>query len=289
MADKDFIVEYWYQATYNRSVFLSEFTKEFSSNPRYNGDMIPNLNKLLGFIESDSQITDVRWAAYMLATTLWETTCLKVEEKINKKGKIKKIRRWLFTMSPVEEVGHGKGRKYHEPVKVKSLPDGNVRITEHDGDQFIIKPLGTITPVTKKAKPGAIDGGPASSIFTKDDGAEHEYFGRGYVQLTWWSNYAKASIDLGLKFDLLHNPSMVENPDIAYKLMSYGMRTGKIFANGRSFNKYFTNKSTDYEGARAMVNGKDHASDIADIALIFEKILMKSRAIPKALPKTVIC
>ncbi|NOT86411.1 MAG: glycoside hydrolase [Methylococcaceae bacterium] len=277
MANTEFSDKYWYLGSYDRTIFMSGFIKEFSSSPRFNGDMIPNLNQLLGLIEKDMAITDIRWASYMLATTMWETTSLKNEEVITRNGKHKKVRKWLHTMSPVEEVGHGKGRKYHEPVKVKLLDDGSVRITEHDGDQFKLKSDGKIIPLTKKAKLGAVDGKAASPVYVSDDGVEHEYFGRGYVQLTWWSNYANASIELGLNFSLLLNPDLVKDPDVAYKIMSYGMRTGKIFANSRSFRKYFSNKLTDYNGARAMVNGHDHALDIAKIARKFEVVLLKSK------------
>ena len=219
---------------------------------------------------------------------MWETTSLQRVERPahNRKGKLLKdrhgnpvmlkSRKWLITMSPVEEVGHGKGRRYHEPVKVKLLDDGSVRITEHDGDQFKVKSDGTIIKLTLGAKLGAKDGVPASLIYDNDVGLENAYYGRGYVQLTWWSNYAAAGIAIGRGFDLLLNPELVKQPRIAYQLMSYGMKTGEIFANGNSLTDYFDTVSTDYEGARAMVNGRDHATDIAKIARQFESLLIKS-------------
>lgn len=244
---------------------------------------------LLDMIGSDKDITDLRWAAYMLATIMWETTSLHRVERpaLNKQGKalhdkkgrpvMVKSRKWLISMAPVEEVGHGKGRKYHEPIKMKSLPDGTVHITEHDGDRFAVKSDGTIKPLTKGAKLGAKDGVPAAKVYEKEEGSEHVYFGRGYVQLTWWSNYAKASVAVGRGFDLLIDPELVKQPEIAYQLMSYGMRTGKIFANGHSFKDYFDSVRTDYHHARAMVNGHDHAADIAKIATKFQKILIDAR------------
>lgn len=267
--------KYLYVGLYNENIFLTEFNKEFSSSPHYRKGVIPHLLQILKFIGKDTEITDVRWAAYILATTLWETTTLRTEE-IFVKGKKKKIKNWVYTMSPVKEVGNGKGRKYYEPVKVKLLSDGNVRITEHDGDQFEVKSNGSIFKLTKSAKLGAQYGGSESPIYAEDDGIANEYFGRGYVQLTWWSNYAQASIVLGKKFDLLFFPDLVLNPEIAYKLMSYAMRTGKFFANNHSFSHYF-GCLTDYKGARAMVNGNDHADDIAEIARKFEVILIKSK------------
>ena len=66
-------------------------------------------------------------------------------------------------------------------------------------------------------------------------------------------------------------------PTIAYALMSHGMRTGAGFANGRSFSQFFNSQSSNYPAARSMVNGSDHAADIAAIAVEFESILLKAR------------
>ena len=285
------VSKFEYSGAYNRIEFEAEFVKQFSKSPRYNSGAIPDLFRLLDLIENDRDMTDIRWTAYLLATIMWETTSPHSIEKpaLNKKGKplydkngkpvMVKSWPWLISMSPVDEVGHGKGRQYHEPVKVKLLADGDVRITEHDGDQFKVKQGGSISNLTKGAKLGTKDGIPASSVYEKDDGVEHVYYGRGYVQLTWWSNYAKAGIEIGLGYGLLLDPEQVKQPATAYKIMSYGMRTGKIFANGHSFKKYFTQTKTNYEGARAMVNGSDHAADIAKIARQFEAVLLKAKVI----------
>jgi len=84
----------------------------------------------------------------------------------------------------------------------------------------------------------------------------------------------------------LLDPERVKQPETAYTLMSYGMRNGKIFANGHSFKDYFTQTKTDYEGARAMVNGSDHAADIAKIARQFEAVLLKAKVITPTQAKT---
>jgi len=292
------VSKFQYSGVYNRIEFEAEFVKQFSKSPHYNSGAIPDLFCLLDLIEKDRDMTDIRWTAYLLATIMWETTSPHSIEKpaLNKKGKplhdkngkpvMVKSWPWLISMSPVDEVGHGKGRKYHEPVKVKLLPDGNARITEHDGDQFKVKPDGSIVNLTKGAKLGAKDGISASPVYENDDGTEHVYYGRGYVQLTWWSNYAKAGAEIGLGFDLLLDPERVKQPETAYTLMSYGMRNGKIFANGHSFKDYFTQTKTDYEGARAMVNGSDHAADIAKIARQFEAVLLKAKVITPTQAKT---
>ena len=112
-----------------------------------------------------------------------------------------------------------------------------------------------------------------------DDGEEHSYFGRGYVQLTWWNNYAAAGQVLGRSLELLLEPEKVNEPSIAYEIISTGMRTGRGFANGRKFADYFGNGKTDYSNARAMVNKKDTDSyePIRKLAVQFEAILLESK------------
>ena len=124
---------------------------------------------------------------------------------------------------------------------------------------------------------GSPSGAVASKTYEQADGVENAYFGRGYVQLTWWSNYLRAGLALNLGLKLLLDPDLVEDPDVAYQIMSYGMRTGKIFANGYSFSDFFAGGSRDYKGARKMVNGSDHDSDIAALAMAIEAILLDAR------------
>lgn len=273
---------------YDRPIFQEQFTARFAKSSRYNAAAMCDLLELLTLIEQDSKVTDIRWAAYMLATVMWETTSPTSisHVAVNKKGKpllgkygqpvIVTQRKWLMTMAPVDEIGHGKGRRYHEPVKVKLLSDGSVRVTEQDGDQFSVSTSGLVKPLTKKALMGTKDGGAAVKAYDNDDGTEFAYYGRGYVQLTWWSNYGASGVAIERGLDLLLDPDLVKRPAVAYALMSDGMRTGNGFANRHKFSKYFTSTVTDYTGARHMVNGSDHASDIAAIAVIFGAILRKA-------------
>ncbi len=291
---------YVYLGSYDRAVFQEEFSKRFSKNGRYDAGAIPAMFELLTFIERDTQINDMRWAAYMLATVLWETTYPKTVEVAvkNKKGQpviskktgkpvVLKSRVWLMTMAPVDEVGRGKGRNYHEPVKVRKLADGSVQVTEQDGDQFSVTAGGKVKALTKKAVMGTADGGAAVKTYVDDTGDEHAYFGRGYVQLTWWSNYATTGAAIGRGLDLLLDPELVKQPEVAYAIMAHGMRTGDGFANRRTFAQYFSATKSNYVGARAMVNGSDHAANIATIAQMFEAILMASRPlrlVPASVP-----
>ncbi len=287
-APKKTDADYRYTGTFNQKVFMEAFHRAFKK--RGMGANVQNdVLALLGMMERDTEIQDIRWMAYMLATVLKETTHPEAAQVrvLDKKGKpvldkngqpqTRTVKNWVVTMAPVAEVGFGKGRQYHEPVKVFKLEDGTARITEQDGDQFLIAASGTFKPVKKGATMGTTDGGDAVKAYNDDPGTPLAYYGRGYVQLTWWSNYAKAGNAIGLGLDLLFDPELVKQPETAYKIMSHGMRTGFGFANGRTFSKYFSGGRANYVGARAMVNGSDAAQEIATMAVAFEAALFEAR------------
>ncbi|WP_199778786.1 hypothetical protein [Methylobacterium sp. 285MFTsu5.1] len=276
---------------YDTNTFRKKFLEVFASSPKYNFKALNDVLVLLDMIARDPCITDRRWAAYMLATVMWETTSLETHyvQAKDKKGHplfeksghpiMLKRKAWVYKMAPVDEVGHGKGRRYHEPVKVMRLDDGGARITEPDCDQFSISKFGVVKRLTKHARMGSQAGGPHHKTFDQASGQEHAYFGRGYVQLTWWSNYASMSVALKRGLDLLLHPEQVKTPRVSYEIMSYGMRTGFGFANGHKFSNYFCGQLCDYVNARKMVNALDHADEIAEIAHRFEYILKKSSLI----------
>ena len=159
-------------------------------------DQKDGLLALIGFIEADTDITDIRWTAYMLAT-------------VN--------RECAGTWQPITEYGKGKGRPY-------GLLD---------------------------AKTGFV------------------YYGRGYVQLTWAKNYQSIGEKLGV--DLYLNPQLALQPDIAYKIMSFGMRHGSFTGVGLA--KYINDQVCDYINARRIINGIDSAAEIAKAAEWFEGVL----------------
>lgn len=277
--------KYAYVGAYDHVKVVAGFKKAFSGG-EFAQTTPDDLLTFLAFIEADAGIADLRWAAYMLATVHKEAKTL-VEERIvfDKKGKLltdKKgnptpriVHKWQL-MHPVEEDGHGANKGYYEPVKTALQTDGTILVTEHDGDQFIVNVIGTIRDYDPTAR-GAIFNGKAAATYIKASGQENSYFGRGYVQLTWWDGYLRAGKELGMGTELLTNPTRVQEPSLAYRIMSYGMINGKIFANGLKFSDYFTSTSTNYKGARAMVNGTNKAQEIAGIAELYEAILLDSR------------
>ena len=149
---------------------------------------------------------DVRFIAYVLGTTKWETAS---------------------TMQPIEEIGHGRGRAYGVPA------------------------------------------GPW----------HHVYDGRGDVQLTWLKNYQHATTRLHarglfLDVDLARNPELAMRADIAAAITFYGMIEG--WFTGKKLVNYFSGAASNWAGARRIINGTDHAADVAALAEHFYAALKGS-------------
>lgn len=87
------------------------------------------------------------------------------------------------------------------------------------------------------------------------------FHGRGYVQLTWRSNYQKMSALVGV--DLLDDPDKALDPRVAAAIMFEGMRGGVFTGVGLA--RYFDGDTDDPVNARRIINGLDRAHDIAAI------------------------
>lgn len=280
--------DYGYTGTFNQSAFQRAYPEEFRGVPKANMASMPDLLFLLGKVGADPRITDVRWAAYILATVFIESshTTKITKQTVSKKGRVKShsVKVWR-NFSPIEEAGHGRGKDYQRPVKVLPLPTGDAQITEFDGDQWKVS---AVTGAVRPLHPDQIRGVEAhtrgSEVYSADEGEEQYFFGRGYVQLTWWNNYASAGVALGQGLAFLFEPDLVNDPEVAYAVLSTGLCTGGIFANGRKLAQFFHGAQTNYVGARNMVNaGAKHANkvEVADIAERFEKVLLGSRIAPE--------
>jgi predicted chitinase len=88
------------------------------------------------------------------------------------------------------------------------------------------------------------------------------YKGRGYVQITGRRNYADWSKRLGV--DLLSNPELASNPQVAARILVEGMKKGTF--TGKGLDSYINGSGTDFRNARRIVNGTDKASSIGNIA-----------------------
>ena len=91
------------------------------------------------------------------------------------------------------------------------------------------------------------------------------YYGRGYVQLTWKSNYQKMQDMLGEP--LVTEASLALDPSIAADVMFKGMEKGTF--TGVGLPKYFSATANDPVQARRIINGMDHEEDIAKIHRAF--------------------
>jgi len=276
--------DYVYHGGFDRQKFIKEVEAHAKADPiaaaYVNQGTIFNVADLLDRIGRDPEITDIRWAAYMLATATWEGRGVVMTPSAKPKGKPKRV---YLGGRPVEEAGKGRlsqnnVKPYYLPVKVDKLPDGSAEITEQDGDVFKVNTSGKITSKSsRRATHGAVYGHHPAQAYVQAAGTEHAYYGRGYCQLTWWDNYAASGARIGMGLELLFDPAKALEPEVAYKVMSDGLVHGHGFANGHKLQQYFFGGHTDYVRARAMVNGTDHASDIAGIARLYEGALLASK------------
>jgi predicted chitinase len=85
----------------------------------------------------------------------------------------------------------------------------------------------------------------------------HVYYGRGFVQLTWRSNYVKMEQVLGVPLD--DNPDLALEPETAAKILVYGMMDGLF--TGKKLHDY-----KSFYHMRRVVNGLDKAGLIAGYA-----------------------
>lgn len=188
----------------NKTKFYSEVRRNLSS--RLSTKQVEGFEAILnGWDANNVVLYDLRYLAYMLATTWHETAT---------------------TMQPIEEFGRGKTKDYGRKLK---MGGGSGKRIPYD-------------------KPDKL------------------YYGRGFVQLTWYENYEKAGQKLGV--DFLNYPELVMNLDYATDILKLGMLEG--WFTGKKLSDYFGIK-TDWINARRIINGMDKAKLIASYAKIFFK------------------
>jgi len=109
-----------------------------------------------------------------------------------------------------------------------------------------------------------------------EQGDGYLFRGRGYVQITGRANYKRLSASLALpdNDNLVTNPDRSLTPEIAYKIMSFGMVNGSF--TGKKLKDYINSFQVDYKQARRIINVMDQADKIKDYAVKFESILKES-------------
>jgi hypothetical protein len=131
-------------------------------------------------------------------------------------------------------------------------------IDENGGDAYFNRRYGPDTTAGK-------------SVGNSQPGDGARFHGRGYVQLTGRANYSRAKKLTGV--DLLNQPDRAKERALAYQIAIQGMMDG--WFTGRKLSQYFKPDGTaNYEGARAIINGTDQATRIADISRRFAEILL---------------
>lgn len=88
------------------------------------------------------------------------------------------------------------------------------------------------------------------------------FYGRGFVQLTWYENYQKAGKKLGI--DLIGKPQLALDLKYATQIMFTGMIEG--WFTGKKLSDYFQGSKQDWINARRIINGTDKANLIAGYA-----------------------
>lgn len=99
--------------------------------------------------------------------------------------------------------------------------------------------------------------------------AGKNYLGRGRIQTTHNYNYKNIGDKLGI--DLLNNPDLALDNETDWKILELGFSTG--IWTGKKLSNYINDDIVDYYNARKIVNGLDHAREIANYAQDFFNII----------------
>jgi len=193
-------------------VFLALYRTAFGTSPTQ--QQRTGLTTLLQKIAQDSDITDLRWASYMLATVKLETA---------------------HTFTPIAEFGcNDANNPVCTPVTLKN-------------GQVVSRAYGNHVPCPNLSlKP---------PLLCPNGKKTHTYYGRGYVQITHKDNYKSLGKQIGLGDQLVHAPERALDPDVAYSIMSVGMRQGLF--TGDKLSDYINNVKCDYSSARKIINPGD--------------------------------
>ena len=164
----------------------------------------------------------------------------------------------MFPGTPVANI------KANLPVVLQALVDAGLA-----DKSMVLMALGTIRAETASFKPisegiSKLNTTPGKHPFDKYDDREDlgnlgrpdgdRFKGRGFVQLTGRANYQEHGAAIGLGNQLIDNPDLANNPDIAAKLLaSFLKNKEKAIRNAL--------KAGNLKKARKLVNGGSHGLD----------------------------
>ena len=163
---------------------------------------------------------------------------------------------------------------YYENVGIEGLADYDDRYFAYILATAWHETAFTVQPIAEygkgAGKPYGVPAGPYNQV----------YYGRGFVQLTWYDNYKTQDAKLGLNGNLVQNADLALDPEIAAEILFAGMRDGDF--TGKKLADYFTADTTDWYNARRIVNATDQASTIAGYAERFLNAIAHTFAPPRA-------
>jgi hypothetical protein len=90
-------------------------------------------------------------------------------------------------------------------------------------------------------------------------------------EITGRANYRRLSTALGLGSLLEDDPDQALRPEVAYGIMSVGMRKGMF--TGKKLGDYINADACDYRNARRIINGTDQWERIQGFAVSLEDVL----------------
>lgn len=112
-----------------------------------------------------------------------------------------------------------------------------------------------------------------AELWRKNNLRYYPYYGRGYVQITWTRNYELFGKLLNI--DLLNNPDLALQPEIAFQILVRGCKEGLF--TGRKLGHYLgLHGKFDAINARRVINSTDKAQQIAKHYDQFLEILTAS-------------
>lgn len=98
-----------------------------------------------------------------------------------------------------------------------------------------------------------------SSPYWRRDGEGKCWFGRGFVQITFKTNYKRVGDAIGV--DLVSDPSLALDLKISTDILFTGMING-LFTR-KKLGDFFNPSNDEWRNARKIVNGLDRADNIA--------------------------